>query len=97
LVRPYLIAIVAALPAFLGITTLIELIYARQLDVGGDTLVHVWAIPMEVASPFPWITALVVAVIGIFVFRRAGRSFAIAWGRVHEIIAERMAGRGLLA
>jgi branched-chain amino acid transport system permease protein len=97
LLRPYAIAIVAALPAFLGITTLIELIYARQLDVGGDSLVHIWGVPMNVTSPIPWIVALVVAVVGFVLFRLAARSFAAEWGRVHVIIAERMAGRGVPA
>jgi hypothetical protein len=76
---------------------LIELIYARQLDVGGDSLVHIWGVPMNVTSPIPWIVALVVAVVGFVLFRLAARSFAAEWGRVHVIIAERMAGRGVPA
>jgi branched-chain amino acid transport system permease protein len=97
MLRPYAVILCAALPLFLGITTLIELAYARQLDVGGDAVVRIWGLPMDVTSLMPWLAAFVVAVIGAALFRRAARGFSLAWGRVHEIIAERTAGRGVSA
>jgi branched-chain amino acid transport system permease protein len=81
---------------FFGVTTLIELLYARQLDTGGDTDMVIWYLHASVDTPKPWLIALVLAVIGAFVFRLAARNFAQAWGNTQEIIADRLAGRGVV-
>jgi branched-chain amino acid transport system permease protein len=97
LLKPYAIAIVAALPLFFGVTTLIELLYARQLDVGGDTSVAIWWTSWSIDSPAVWSLGVVLTLIGTVTFRFAGRYFARAWGAVQEIIAERLAGRSMTA
>lgn len=94
LLKPYLLSVLAGLPLFFGVTTLIELLYDRQLDAGGDSDVVVWYLHASLDSPKVWLIALFMALIGLLLFRIAARRFAQAWGNAQEIIAERLAGRG---
>jgi branched-chain amino acid transport system permease protein len=90
LVRAYCFTLLAALPLFFGSSTLIELLYARQLESGGNGDVKVWWINSSLTSPDLWVAAVLLIVIGAVAFRFAGRRFKDAWGAVQETIAARL-------
>jgi branched-chain amino acid transport system permease protein len=90
LVRAYCFTLLAALPLFFGSSTLIELLYARQLESGGNGDVKVWWINSSLTSPDLWVAAVLLIVIGAVAFHFAGRRFKDAWGAVQETIAARL-------
>jgi len=87
----YLVLFTAALPLFFGVTTLIEMIYALQLDVGNGTVTHVYGIELDVAHAVPWMSAAGVAILGAFTAFQGARYFKVRWDSVQRDIALSMA------
>jgi branched-chain amino acid transport system permease protein len=94
LVLPYAVLIAAALPLFLGLSTLIEMIYALQLDAGNGSVTRIYGQTIDVAHAPPWIAAVVVALAGGLAFHFAQRRFKARWDEIHtDIEAQLERGR----
>jgi branched-chain amino acid transport system permease protein len=94
LLRPYGIVLVAVLPLFLGVSCLIEMIYALQLDVGNGTVTKVYGITVDVARAAPWVGAFLLAAAGGVGFHFARRIFRDRWDEIqNDIEARRERGR----
>lgn len=82
LVGPYLSVVLGFAPLFFGFTTLIEMIYALQLDAGNGTIAKVYGMTLDVGHATPWIVAFAVLLLGIFSFYFAHLFFKRCWDTI---------------
>ncbi|MGA2550859.1 MAG: branched-chain amino acid ABC transporter permease [Burkholderiaceae bacterium] len=94
LVPAYGIVLVAATPLFLGISTLIEMIYALQLDVGNGTITKVYGVTLDVAKALPWCAAAALSLAGAIAFYFAQRIFRGRWEQIHTDLEARQQASG---
>jgi branched-chain amino acid transport system permease protein len=92
LVLPYAILAVATLPLFLGVSTLIEMMYALQLDAGNGTITKVWGVTLDVGRVLPWAAAVALTFLGAITFHYAQRAFRLEWDAIHTEIAGKLEG-----
>ncbi len=86
---PYLAVVAAALPLFLGIVSLIEMIYHYQLESANGTTRTLFGLVVDTATPTPWVVAAVLVAVGAIAMRFATRRFRRAWdGAQAEIQAQ---------
>jgi branched-chain amino acid transport system permease protein len=90
LLKPYLVVLVGIIPAFLGVTSLIELLYAHQLNVGNGVAVNVWGFTLDNTSTAAWLGAAALTLVGAAIFMIVGRYFGRHWSAAQTRIAERM-------
>jgi branched-chain amino acid transport system permease protein len=76
---PYVAVIAAGVPLFLGITSLIEMIYHYQLESANGTTTTLYGLAADTATPTPWIVAVIVVAIGCVAMTYASRFFKQAW------------------
>jgi branched-chain amino acid transport system permease protein len=76
---PYVAVIAAGVPLFIGITSLIEMIYHYQLESANGTTTSLWGLTVDTATPIAWIAAAVLLAIGCLLMRYASRFFKRAW------------------
>lgn len=89
LLPAYGLLALTGLLAFLGAAALIELVYALQLNAGGDDLLKFAGIELHARQASSWVGAAVVAVLGAAAFEWARRRFARRWDAVqHDIEAQ---------
>lgn len=76
---PYGLVVAAALPLFVGIVSVIEMVYHHQLESANGTTTKLFGIAVDTATPGPWIVAVVLIVVGAVAIRFAVRRFKAAW------------------
>ncbi len=94
LLPAYGLLAVTGLLAFLGAAALIELVYALQLNAGGDDLLKFAGIELHARQAGSWFGAAGVAVLGAAAFEWARRRFARRWDAVQHDIEARLQAAG---
>ena len=82
--RAYALALPAAAVMILGAATLLEIAYRRSTQPEAGTRMKLFWIPMNAATPWPWLGAAVVALAGFFLLRRWTPRVAAAWSLASE-------------
>ena len=83
---PYVGILLTGIVAFFGVAALIEMLYFKQFNMGGETAMTFASVPLDVASAGSWLGVVAVAVVGLALFRWAWQRFARAWGAAQEAI-----------
>ena len=83
---PYGLVIAAALPLFVGIVSIIEMLYHFQLESATGTEMRLFGQTVDVATATPWIVAAVLTAVGVAAMFAASRRFNRAWGSAQSEI-----------
>ena len=92
LTKPYLLLLISALPGFVGITVVVEMLYHRQLNAGLDPVLLMYGMPWDTGIALPWVQAAVLATVGFAMFEWGRRRFMAAWSHVQVSIERAKAG-----
>ena len=84
--RSYLVAALPALALAVGTVTLIEIVYRRSTQPEQGALMKLFWIPMDTATPWPWLGAVALASAGYLLLRLAWPRVDAAWQRAGEEI-----------
>ena len=87
---PYAGVIAAGLVLFVGIVSLIEMIYHYQLESGGDTHMKLFGVTVDTAASATWMVAAIIAIAGALLMRIASRRFAHVWGGAQSEIQQQI-------
>ena len=87
---PYLLVIVAALPLFVGVVSLIEMLYHLQLESAGGSTMKLFGVMVDTASVTSWIVAAAITAGGTASMFFASRIFKRAWGSAQGEIQEQI-------
>ena len=79
LLRAYALALPAAMLMLLGAVTLVEIAYRLSTQPEAGTRMRLFWIPMNAATPWPWLAAAAVTLAGFFLLRRATPRVRAAW------------------
>jgi hypothetical protein len=79
LLRAYAFAVPAALVMVLGAGLLLEIAYRRSTQPETGTVMKLFGIAVDTATPWPWLGAAAVMVAGYFMFCRARPLVVAAW------------------
>ena len=91
---PYAAVLGAGIVLFLGVTSMIELVYHYQLESSGGTTLRLYGMAADTATVSTWATALVVTAIGTGLMVLASRYFKRIWGGIQTEIQQQIE-RGL--
>jgi branched-chain amino acid transport system permease protein len=92
LTKPYLLLLISALPGFVGLTVVVEMLYHRQLNAGLDPVLLMYGMPWDTGIALPWVQAAVLATVGFAMFEWGRRRFMAAWSHVQVSIERAKAG-----
>lgn len=81
--RAYAIAFVPAIVMAIGAIMLIEMSYRLSTQPELGTVMRLFRVRLNAATPWPWITASMMLVAGFVAFRATWRRIASAWDRAH--------------
>jgi branched-chain amino acid transport system permease protein len=81
LLRAYAIALMPALVMAIGAIILLEINYRRATQPEAGTVMRLFWINMDSSTPWPWLGAIVLIVVGFWLFRRALPLVTEAWQR----------------
>jgi len=90
----YAILLAAAAFMMLGVSSLIEMIYHRQLSVGTGSAIRFLGVVLDSASAMTWLGATAMALLGGGTFEWVRRRFVRTWNRVQEEIQARLESGG---
>jgi branched-chain amino acid transport system permease protein len=79
---PYVGVLLTALAMTLGVIMLIELTYHVTLDTGQGPVTWLFGIPMDTATPGPWVLAAFVLLAGAVAFEYYRRHFSRCWDEI---------------
>jgi branched-chain amino acid transport system permease protein len=82
--RAYAIAFVPAIVMGIGAVLLIEMSYRLSTQPELGTTMRLFWVPMDAATPWAWIAAVLLLVVGFQIFRRTWRYVAEAWTRAGD-------------
>ena len=91
---PYLKLILGSLVLLAGVVMLVEMAYGLTLSLGVGTSVRLFGIEFDAASPMPWVVAVVLLVVGGWLFAKVRRDFMAAWNAVNQQIENRLKQAG---
>ena len=77
---PYAGVIVAVLPLFVGVVSLIEMLYHLQLESASGTETRLFGVTVDTASPLAWLGAAAITAVGCALMYVAARHFRQVWG-----------------
>jgi branched-chain amino acid transport system permease protein len=90
----YLIALVPALVMGAGAVLLIEMSFRVSTEAERGTSMRVLGISIDAATPWPWIGAAVLLVVGFVAFRATWGRVTSAWAKATDEVAARGAAAG---
>jgi branched-chain amino acid transport system permease protein len=79
LIPAYLVALVPALIALVGLILVIEMTFRLMVKASEGTRMTFFSVPLDAAGAVPWIAAVVLLVGGFYLFRRTWPFVADAW------------------
>ena len=82
--RAYALVLPPAIVMALGAVTLIEISYRLSTTPGADGRMRLFWIPMNATTPWPWLAAATLIVVGFVVLRRAWPQVTAAWNLAGE-------------
>jgi branched-chain amino acid transport system permease protein len=65
----------------------VEMTYKVSVDSAGGTTMKLFAIEFDAATPVPWILALLLWIVGGWLFNRARRQLSYVWGEIQAELA----------
>jgi hypothetical protein len=77
--RAYAVASLPALVMLVGAIALLEINYRRATEPEAGARVTLFGIPLDTATPWPWLTAIVLIIGGFYAFRKSWPLVAEAW------------------
>ena len=77
---PYAGVLAAGTVLFVGIVSLIEMIYHYQLESGSDSHMKLFGVMVDTRSALAWVGAAVITIVGAALLRIASRRFTQVWG-----------------
>jgi branched-chain amino acid transport system permease protein len=83
---PYAAVLVAGIVLFLGVTSMIELVYHYQLESAGGTTLKLYGFTADTATVTTWATAVIVTAIGAVLMTFVSRYFRRIWGGIQTEI-----------
>ena len=83
LLPAYLLALIPALIALLGLILVIEMTFRLMVKASEGTSMSFFGVPLDAAAPVPWIAAAVLLVGGFYLFRRTWPWISGAWHAAH--------------
>ncbi len=87
---PYAIVIAAALPLFVGIVSVIEMLYYLQLESASGTEMRLFGATVDTGSVIAWIVAALITAGGAAAMLFASRRFKEAWGSAQSEIQQQI-------
>ncbi len=87
---PYAGVLAAGVVLFVGIVSLIEMIYHYQLESGSGTHMRLFGVTVDTASAVTWIVAVAIGVGGALLMRVASRRFTQVWGGAQAEIQQQI-------
>ena len=87
---PYAGVVAAGVVLFVGIVSLIEMIYHYQLESGSDTHMRLFGVTIDTGLAVTWIFAAIIAIVGAVLMRIASRRFAHVWGGAQSEIQQQV-------
>lgn len=88
LVRPYVAAGAAGLLVLAALVLTVEMTYKVSVDSATGTAMKLFGIAFDAGSAGPWILAVVLWLIGGWLFHRTSRRVAVTWGEIQAELAE---------
>ena len=85
---PYLLVIVAALPLFFGVVSVVEMLYHLQLESANGTTMRLFGRDVDTASLGAWLAAGALTAVGIALTVAAARRFRRVWDQAQVEIQE---------
>lgn len=79
--KSYVIALVPAMVMLIGAVLLIEIPYRLSTKPELGTKMTLFWVDLDAATPWPWITAVILFAAGFYTFRKTWRYVADAWAR----------------
>ena len=89
----YLLALVPALVMGVGAVLLIEMCFRVSTEAERGTRMRVLGIGLDAATPWPWVGAALMLIVGFVAFRATWGRVAAAWARATDEAAARGASR----
>ena len=83
---PYAAVLGAGIVLFLGITSIIELVYHYQLESAGGTTLRLYGMTADTSTVSTWAIAVVVTAVGATLMVHASRYFKRIWGGIQTEI-----------
>jgi branched-chain amino acid transport system permease protein len=77
--RAYAIALLPAVAMLVGAIALLEINYRRATEPEASARVTLFGVGLDTATPWPWLTAIVLVIGGFYAFRRSWPLVAEAW------------------
>lgn len=87
---PYAAVVGAGIVLFLGVVSLIEMIYHYQLESASGSTMKLFGLSVDTATAAPWIGAIVLAAVGAGLMTYASRYFSRVWGAIQTEIQEQV-------
>jgi hypothetical protein len=87
----YLVALVPAVVMASGAVLLVEMSFRVSTEAERGTQMRVLGIAIDAATPWPWIGAVLLLVVGFIAFRATWGRVASTWGRATDEAASRRA------
>jgi branched-chain amino acid transport system permease protein len=82
--KTYVIALVPALVTLVGAVLLIEMPYRLSSKPELGTQMRLFWIDLDAATPWPWVTAVILLAAGFYAFRKTWSLVGQAWTRALE-------------
>jgi branched-chain amino acid transport system permease protein len=79
---PYVGVLLTALAMTVGVIMLIELTYHVTLDTGQGPVTWLFGLPMDTATPGPWVLSSFVLLAGAIAFEYYRRNFSRRWDEI---------------
>lgn len=77
---PYAGVVAAGVVLFIGIVSLIEMVYHYQLESSSETRMRLFGVMVDTGSAASWVVVALIAVAGSLLMRIASRRFTQVWG-----------------
>jgi len=90
--RAYAIASLPALAMCAGAAALLEINYRRATQPEAGTRVTLFGVTMDTLTPWPWLTAIGLVIVGFFALRRSWPLVTAAWQRAGDEVRMRREG-----
>lgn len=92
--KTYLVALAPAIVMVIGAVLLIEIPYRLSHKPELGTQMKLFWVDLDAATPWPWITGVILLVAGFYLFRRTWPYVAAAWARALEAAKAQSPERG---
>ncbi len=87
---PYAGVVAAGVVLFIGIVSVIEMVYHYQLESSSDARMALFGLTVDTRSVMSWVIVAIIAIVGAVLMRLASRRFANVWGGAQSEIQQQI-------